>query len=77
MKNFMKNGSLKEDHQMWRYDTSLEDIALRRESKKRQEFMSHNTSKEGHSTRNQENMYQDPIDQIYSKTKPSKWNHLN
>jgi hypothetical protein len=68
----MKNGSLKEDHKMWRYDTSLEDIALRKESKKRQEFMSHNTSKEGHSTRNQENMYQDPIDQIYSKTKPSK-----
>lgn len=46
-KNFIKEGSLRKEHTqlMWRLDSGLEDIALRNEAKKRQEYLSRTTDK--------------------------------
>ena len=47
MQNFIKEGSLRKEHTqlMWRLDSGLEVVALQKEAKKRQEFMTRTTDK--------------------------------
>ena len=47
LQNFMKDGTLKEDHKqlMERMDSGLEKVALKKEAKKHQEYLTRTTNK--------------------------------